>query len=86
MLDPNTVALLGQLGIGTDTIESALSALLFLTIVTVAAAIPTAILARKKKRSVTGWVILALSIPVLPLLTIWLLPTLPAKLPTDSTK
>ena len=81
MLDPNTIALLGQLGISADTIESALSALLWLTIATVAAAIPTAILARKKGRSVTGWIILALSIPVLPLLLIWLLPALPAKAP-----
>lgn len=86
MLDPSTVALLGQLGIGADTIESALSALLFLTIVTVAAAIPTAILARKKKRSVIGWVILALSIPVLPLLLIWLSPALPAESPEHPAK
>jgi len=86
MLDPNTVALLGQLGISADTVESALSALLWLTIVTVVAAIPTAILARKKRRSVSGWLILALSIPVVPLLVIWLLPALPAKLPTDSAK
>ncbi len=81
MLDPNTIALLGQLGIGADTIESALSALLWLTIVTVAVTIPTAILAKKKGRSVAGWVILALSLPVLPLLAIWLLPALPAKAP-----
>jgi len=79
MLDPDTIALLGQLGISADTIESALSALLWLTIVTVAAAIPTAILAKKKRRSITGWVILALSLPVLPLLLIWLLPALPEK-------
>jgi hypothetical protein len=86
MLDPDTIALLGQLGISADTIESALSALLFLTIVTVVATIPTAILARKKQRSVTGWVILALSVPVVPLLVIWLLPALPAKLPKDQAK
>ena len=79
MLDPNTIALLGQLGIGADTVESALSALLWLTLVTVAAAIPTAILAKKKRRSVAGWVILALSLPVVPLLLIWLAPTLPEK-------
>jgi hypothetical protein len=79
MLDPNTIALLGQLGISADTIESALSALLLLTLVTVAAAIPTAILAKKKQRSVTGWVILALSLPVVPLLLIWLAPQLPEK-------
>ena len=86
MLDPDTIALLGQLGICADTIESALSALLFLTIVTVVATIPTAILARKKQRSVTGWVILALSVPVVPLLVIRLLPALPAKLPKGQAK
>ena len=86
MLDPDTIALLGQLGISADTIESALSALLFLTIVTVVATIPTAVLARKKQRSVTGWVILALSVPVVPLLVIWLLPALPAKLPKGQAK
>lgn len=86
MLDANTVALLGQLGISPDTVEAALSFLAVLTIVMVAAAIPTALLAKKKRRSVTGWVILALSIPVLPMLVIWLLPTLPAKSPEDSAK
>ncbi|MDP1735436.1 MAG: hypothetical protein Q8L44_13845 [Sulfuritalea sp.] len=86
MLDPNTIALLGQLGIGADTVESALSFLAILTVVTVAATIPTAILARKKRRSVAGWVILALSIPVVPLLLVWLMPALPAKSPTDSAK
>lgn len=86
MLDPNTIALLGQLGISAETIESALSTLLWLTIAAVAAAIPTAILARTKRRSVAGWVILALSLPVVPLLLIWLAPELPAKLPKDQAK
>jgi hypothetical protein len=83
MLDPNTIALLGQLGISADTIESALSFLAVLTVVTVAATIPTAILAKKKRRSVTGWIFLALSIPVVPLLLIWLAPTLPPKFPPN---
>ena len=77
MLDANTVAQLNQLGISTETIESALSALIVLTVLSVVAAIPTAILARRKGRSVAGWLILALTIPVLPLLLIWLLPKLP---------
>ncbi|MBU0752203.1 MAG: hypothetical protein KJ787_13100 [Gammaproteobacteria bacterium] len=76
MLDPDAVALLGQLGISPEMIEASLSALLFLTILTVATAIPTAVLAKRKGRSVTGWVILALSLPVVPLLLIWLLPKL----------
>ena len=77
MLDANTVAQLNQLGISTETIESALSGLIVLTVLSVVAAIPTAILARRKGRSVAGWLILALTIPVLPLLLIWLLPKLP---------
>ncbi|MDP2821273.1 MAG: hypothetical protein Q8O52_01145 [Sulfuritalea sp.] len=79
MLDANTVALLNQLGISAETIESALSGLIVLTVLSVVAAIPTAILAKRKGRSVAGWVILALSIPVVPLLLIWFLPKLPDK-------
>jgi hypothetical protein len=74
MLDPNTVALLNELGISSDSIEAAIPRLIVLTIVTVIAAIPTGILAKRKGRSVTGWVILALSIPLLPLIVVWLLP------------
>lgn len=77
MLDANTVAQLNQLGISAETIESALSGLIVLTLLSVVAAIPTAILAKRKGRSVAGWLILALTIPVVPLLLIWLLPKLP---------
>jgi hypothetical protein len=77
MLDPDTIELLKQLGYSPESIESALSGLLYLTILTVAAAIPTGILAKRKGRSVTGWLLFALSIPVVPLLLVWLLPTLP---------
>ncbi|WP_310450596.1 hypothetical protein [Sulfuritalea sp.] len=77
MLDANTVAQLNQLGISAETIESALSGLIVLTVLSVVAAIPTAILAKRKGRSVAGWLILALTIPVVPLLLIWLLPKLP---------
>jgi hypothetical protein len=33
--------------------------------------------ARKKGRSGSGWLLLALSIPIVPLLLVWLLPKLP---------
>jgi hypothetical protein len=77
MLDPNTIALLDQFGIGADAIEAAISALAIVTALTLTAAVPTAIVARQKGRSVAGWLFLALSIPVLPLLLVWLLPKLP---------
>jgi hypothetical protein len=77
MLDPNTLALLDQLGVGADTVESALSTLAIITALTLATALPTAMVARYKGRSVTGWLFLALSIPVVPLLLVWLLPKLP---------
>jgi hypothetical protein len=79
MLDPNTLALLDQLGVGAGTIESALASLAFLTVLTVATAIPTAIVAKRKGRSVAGWLFLALSLPVVPLLLVWLLPKLPGR-------
>jgi hypothetical protein len=79
MLDPNTRALLDQLGVSADTVESALASLAFLTVLTVVTAIPTAIVARQRGRSGPGWLLLALSIPVLPLLLVWLLPKLPGR-------
>ncbi len=77
MLDPNTLALLDQFGIGADAIEAAVSALAIITGLTLATAVPTVIVARQKGRSVAGWLFLALSIPVLPLLLVWLLPKRP---------
>ncbi len=77
MLDPNTLALLDQLGISAATVESALASLAIFTILTLVTAIPTVILAKQKGRSVAGWLLLALSIPVVPLLMVWLLPKLP---------
>ncbi len=79
MLDANTIALLGQLGIGRDAAEAALSWLILLTVLSVVAAIPTAIVARRKGRSAVGWLLLALSIPLLPLLLVWLLPKRPTR-------
>jgi hypothetical protein len=74
MLDPNTAALLSQLGIDPASVETAFAGLLWLTVISILAAIPTALLAKRKGRSVAGWLVFALSIPVLPLLLIWLLP------------
>jgi hypothetical protein len=42
-------------------------------------AIPTGIIARRKNRSRGLWLLFALSIPVLPLLLVWLLPALPSR-------
>jgi hypothetical protein len=74
MLDPNTLALLSQLGISPETAEAALSSLALLTAITLVAAVPTWMLAKRKGRSVALWLVLALSFPVLPLLLVWLLP------------
>ena len=81
MLDPQTTALLNQLGFDVSLLESLLSNAIPLTLVTLATAIPTGMLARQKGRSRTIWLLFALSIPVLPLLLIWLLPALPAGKP-----
>ncbi len=75
MLDPNTVALLNQLGVPAEIVEMAISGLLWFTVVTVVAAIPTAIIAKRKRRSVAGWLVFALSIPLVPLVWILLLPS-----------
>jgi hypothetical protein len=48
MLDPNTLALLDQLGISAATVESALASLAIFTILTLVTAIPTVILAKQK--------------------------------------
>ncbi len=77
MLDANTIAVLGQFGIDRDAAEAALSWLILLTVLSVVAAIPTVILARRKGRSAIAWLLLALSIPILPLLLVWLLPKRP---------
>ena len=81
MLDPNTTALLNQLGFDAGLMESLMSGAILFTVLTLAAAIPTAIIARRKGRSRTFWLLFALSIPVLPLVLVWLLPELPANRP-----
>lgn len=65
---------LANLGISPDMIESVVSGMLWITVVTIVTAILTAIVAKRKGRSVAGWTIFALSIPVVPLLVVWLLP------------
>ncbi len=77
MLDPQTTALLKQLGFDTGLIESLISGAIYLTVATIVAAIPTGMIAKRKRRSTTVWVLFALSLPLLPLLLVWLLPSLP---------
>lgn len=78
MLDPRTIELLQQLGVDPATAESLLVGATVLTVVAIVAAIPTVIIAARKRRSRTLWLLFALSIPVLPLLLVWWLPELPA--------
>lgn len=79
MLDPNTTALLSQLGFDAGAMESLMVSAIWITVVTLMTAIPTGIIARRKNRSRMLWLLFALSIPVIPLLLIWLLPKLPGK-------
>ncbi|MBK6639459.1 MAG: hypothetical protein IPH08_02035 [Rhodocyclaceae bacterium] len=74
MLDPQTIELLRQLGYDPTLVERVLSAGLWITLATVLAAIPTGIIARRRGRSVVGWVLLALSLPLIPLLLVYRLP------------
>ena len=78
MRDPQTIALLRQLGVDAATLEPLLASAAILTIAMLATVIPTGIIARRKNRSRGLWVRFALSIPVLPLLLVWLLPALPS--------
>jgi hypothetical protein len=79
MLDPQTIDLLRQLGLDAADIESLLTSATILTVLMLVTAIPTAIIAKRRNRSRGLWVLFALSIPVLPLLLVWLLPALPAE-------
>jgi len=74
MLDPQSSALLREFGLDPATVEAVITWSVYLTIASVVAAIPTGVIARRKGRSVTGWVIFALCIPLLPLAIVWLLP------------
>lgn len=81
MLDPDTTALLRQLGGDADTIEALVFSALAFTALTLVSAVPTVMLARRKGRSRTLWLLFALSIPVIPLLLVWLLPPVGADKP-----
>ena len=54
-----------------------MSGALLFKVATLLAAIPTAMIARRKNRSRTLWLLFALSLPLVPLLLICLLPKLP---------
>ncbi len=84
MLDPNTTALLNQLGFDAGLVETMLSSAIWLTVLAFVTAIPTGIIAKRKGRSRTLWLLFALSIPVVPLLLIWLLPAVPGVGPQRS--
>jgi hypothetical protein len=75
MLDSQLSAILGEFGVDPATVEALFTGAIYLTIVSVVAAIPTGIIARRKGRSVSGWVIFALCVPLLPWAIIWLLPS-----------
>ena len=76
MLDPQTLELLRQFGIDQARIDSLLLGSLVFTGVTVLSAIPTVAIARRKHRSVAARLMLALSIPLIPLLLVLVLPAL----------
>ncbi len=73
--DPQLSALLSEFGVDQATIEAVVTGAVYLTIVSVVAAIPTGVIAKRKNRSVTAWVIFALCVPLLPLVIVWLLPS-----------
>lgn len=81
MLDPQTTELLNQLGIDAATLDSLVSSAIWFTVLALIAAIPTGIIAKRKGRSRMLWLLFALSIPVVPLLLVWLLPNLDADKP-----
>jgi len=81
VLDPNTTALITQLGLDAGLMEALMSGAIWISVLTLVTAIPTGMIARRKGRSKTLWILFALSLPVIPLLLIWFLPALPSKRP-----
>lgn len=78
MPDPQTTELIRQLGVDPAVVETLLYWSVVLTVMAVVAAIPTVIIAARKRRSRVLWLLFALTVPVIPLLWVWLLPELPA--------
>ena len=76
-LDPNTTALLDQMGFDAAMIEAMLLGGALLSVLAIVTAIPTVMIAKRKGRSPALWLLFALSVPVLPLLLVWLLPIVP---------
>jgi hypothetical protein len=60
-------------------IDGLVSGTVALTVVTLLAAIPTGMIAKRKGRSRGLWLLFALSVPLLPLLLVWLLPAKPPR-------
>jgi len=77
VLDPNTISLLNQLGFDAGFVESLMSSAILLSILALVTAIPTGAIAKRKGRSKVLWVLFSLTIPLIPLLLIWLLPEVP---------
>ena len=67
-------AQLAQLGFDPAVAESIIRWATYLTVASLVAAVPTGLIARRKGRSVTGWVIFELCVPVVPLLIVGMLP------------
>ena len=86
MLDPQTIDLLRQFGVDAGNLEPLLASAAILTVVMLVTAVPTGIIASRKNRSRGLWLLFALSVPVLPLLLVWLLPPLPAPPADPKTK
>jgi len=76
LLTQNTVAYLIQAGFMASFLDETTSWLIFLTALTLAAALSTWIVAKNKCRSVIWWVSFALLVPLIPLLLVSLLPSL----------
>ena len=75
MIDANTAAVLAQFGVDPAMLDMLLPLAVGITVLTLATVIPTGIVASRKGRSRGLWVMLALSLPVIPLLIVWLLPS-----------
>lgn len=78
VLDPQTIELLRQFGIDSASVDALVFSAVVVTVLTLLSVFPTVAIARRKRRSPTLWLLFALSIPVLPLLLVWLLPPIPS--------